>query len=144
MIQKIKKKLIILASVLTLVAPVALATPAYAQDIQSDINENLRCGSNAEFTGTDPSTGEPKCAEIKAGQPSDLTTKVKKILNVLSVVVGVVAIIMIIFGGFRYVASGGKQESVTAAKNTLLYAIVGLIIVALAQAIVQFVLRGTA
>jgi len=50
---------------------------------------------------------------------------------------------MLIFGGFRYVTSGGKQESVTSAKNTIIYAIIGLVIVALAQIIVQFVLNKT-
>ena len=55
--------------------------------------------------------------------------------------VGIIAVIMIIVGGFRYIASGGKQESITAAKNTILYAIIGLVIVALAQIIVKFVLE---
>jgi hypothetical protein len=48
---------------------------------------------------------------------------------------------MIIVAGFRYITSGGKQESVTGAKNTILYAVIGLIIVALAQIIVRFVLN---
>jgi hypothetical protein len=47
---------------------------------------------------------------------------------------------MIIIGGFRYITSGGDSGSVSSAKNTVLYAIVGLIIVALAQVIVRFVL----
>jgi hypothetical protein len=50
---------------------------------------------------------------------------------------------MIIIGGFRYITSGGKQESVTSAKNTILYAIIGLVIVALAQIIVRFVLSNS-
>ena len=40
--------------------------------------------------------------------------------------VGVLSVVMLIFGGFRYVISGGKKESVTNAKNTILYAIIGL------------------
>jgi hypothetical protein len=50
---------------------------------------------------------------------------------------------MIIYGGFRYITSGGDSNGVTAAKNTILYAIIGLIIVALAQIIVNFVLNKT-
>ena len=46
---------------------------------------------------------------------------------------------MLIFGGFRYVVSGGKKESVTDAKNTILYAIVGLLLAIFAYAIIQFV-----
>ena len=56
-----------------------------------------------------------------------------------SIIVGAVSIIMIIYGGFRYITSGGDSGRVGNAKNTLLYAIVGLIIVAIAQIIVHFV-----
>jgi heme/copper-type cytochrome/quinol oxidase subunit 2 len=74
---------------------------------------------------------------------SSLDHVITTAVNVLSIIVGVVAVIMIIIGGFRYIASGGKQESVSGAKNTILYAIIGLIIVALAQVIVRFVLNKT-
>ena len=47
---------------------------------------------------------------------------------------------MIIVGGFRYITSGGNDTSVTSAKNTILYAIIGLVVVALAQLIVRFTL----
>ena len=50
---------------------------------------------------------------------------------------------MIIWGGFKYITSGGAQDKVKGAKDTLLYAIIGLIIVALAQVIVRFVLSNT-
>ncbi len=52
---------------------------------------------------------------------------------------------MIIVGGLKYITSGGDSGNITSAKNTILYAIVGLIVVALAQIIVRFVLqRATA
>ncbi len=66
---------------------------------------------------------------------------INTIINIFSVVVGVVSVIMIIVGGFKYITSGGDSGNVSSAKNTILYAIVGLIIVALAQVIVQFVLN---
>ena len=47
---------------------------------------------------------------------------------------------MIIVGGLRYVVSGGNTASVTAAKNTILYAIVGIVVALLAYAIINFVL----
>lgn len=71
---------------------------------------------------------------------SELSTTITHIINIMSVLVGVVAVIMIIYAGFRYVTSGGDSSGVTGAKNTLIYAIVGLIVVALAQTIVLFVL----
>ena len=48
---------------------------------------------------------------------------------------------MIIFGGFRYITSGGNDNNVSSAKNTILYAVIGLVIVALSQFIVRFVLN---
>ena len=66
-----------------------------------------------------------------------------KAINIISIIVGVVAVIMIIFGGFKYITSGGASEKVTTAKNTILYGLIGLIIVALAQVIVKFVLKQT-
>ncbi len=62
------------------------------------------------------------------------------VINILSIVVGVVSVIMIIIGGLKYITSGGDSNSITSAKNTILYAIIGLVIVALAQVIVRFVL----
>ena len=46
---------------------------------------------------------------------------------------------MLIFGGIRYIVSGGDQTNVTAAKNTILYAIIGIIVALLAYAAVKFV-----
>jgi hypothetical protein len=50
---------------------------------------------------------------------------------------------MIVFGGFKYITSGGDSNNVSGAKNTIIYAIIGLVIVALAQLIVHFVLNQT-
>lgn len=74
------------------------------------------------------------------GDSSGLNNIIKQIIYVLSAVVGVAAVIMIILSGFRYVTSGGDASKVSAAKSSLIYAIVGLVIVALAQVIVHFVI----
>jgi len=95
--------------------------------------EALQCGANNGTTNPQNSA--------QAG--TSLDTTVRDILSVMSVIVGTLAIVMIIIAGLRYITSGGKQESVTGAKNTLLYAVIGLVIVALAQIIVHFVLNRT-
>ena len=68
---------------------------------------------------------------------------IRTIINVLSVLIGAIAVIMIIIGGFRYIVSSGNPEQAKNARNTILYAIIGLVIVALAQIIVHFVLNNT-
>lgn len=63
------------------------------------------------------------------------------VINILSLVVGIIAVIMIIFGGFKYITSSGDANKTASARNTIIYAVVGLIIVALAQVLVLFVLK---
>lgn len=69
---------------------------------------------------------------------------VRRIINIFSVVVGAVSVIMIIIGGFRYIISGGDSSGVSSAKNTILYAVVGLVIVLFAQVIIRFILTNAA
>ena len=72
-----------------------------------------------------------------------VTKVVKAVISILSVVVGIVAVIMIIISGFKYVTSGGDSNKISSAKSTLIYALVGLVIAALAQFLVVFVLTNT-
>lgn len=88
-----------------------------------------------------------KGVELTGGscdEPADgpsVQSAITDVINLFSIVVGVTAVIMIIIGGFRYITSGGDSGNVSGAKNTILYALIGLVIVALAQTIVRFVIR---
>lgn len=77
------------------------------------------------------------------GQPADLFNGadaiIPRAINLMLFIVGVLAIFMIIYGGIRYVLSGGDNSKVKDAKNTILYAIVGLIVAILGYAIVNWV-----
>ena len=80
-------------------------------------------------------------------QPSDLFGQAgifSTITNVMLFIVGGVSVLMIIIGGLRYVLSGGDSGNVSAAKNTILYAIVGIIVSLLAYAVVSFVVSSFA
>ena len=66
----------------------------------------------------------------------------KQVTNTVLYIVGIIAVIMLIIGGIKYVVSGGDSKKVTDAKNTILYAIIGLIIAFLAFAIVNFVISA--
>lgn len=66
----------------------------------------------------------------------------KRVTNTILYIVGIIAVIMLIIGGIRYVVSGGDAKKVTDAKNTILYAIIGLVICFLAFAIVNFVISA--
>lgn len=81
------------------------------------------------------------CDDPTSGPTVDSTVKLA--VDVLSIIVGIAAVIMIIIGGFKYIISSGDSSNITSAKNTILYAIIGLVIVALAQIIVTYVLNRT-
>jgi len=66
----------------------------------------------------------------------------KTITNVALYVIGAISVLMLIYGGIRYTISGGDTAAVTAAKNTILYAIVGIVVALLAFAVVNFVLTN--
>lgn len=65
---------------------------------------------------------------------------IKVVVQILSLIVGVAAVIMIIIGGLRFVTSSGDAQKAASARNTIIYAGVGLVVAALAQVIVAFVL----
>ncbi|MDZ7785873.1 MAG: hypothetical protein U5L95_02000 [Candidatus Saccharibacteria bacterium] len=123
--KQILKFCAVLALALGLVMPAAVSVPAYAQttdDVQRGVDFTCpggNCGGNAE---------------------TEVGNIISTVINVLSIVVGVVAVIMVIIGGLKYIISSGDSGNVQSAKNTILYAIVGLVIVAFAQIIVRFVL----
>ncbi len=64
----------------------------------------------------------------------------KTITNTALYVIGAISVLMLIYGGVRYTISGGDTKAVTDAKNTVLYAIIGIIVSLMAYAIVNFVL----
>jgi len=127
-----KKLILALSSSLIVTFGLSAGTALSAVDCSKptlNTKEAIQCGaSNA--AGIDPN--------VDAGTRIDTT--IGKVVDLLSVIVGIIAVIMIIVAGFRYITSGGNQESVKSAKNTLIYAVIGLVIVALAQIIVAFVL----
>jgi hypothetical protein len=138
MISKIKKYLAVFSSVVVLSMPV-LMPAAVAAEAADNISGGVKCGVNLD-PGSIVDGGTPACdigAEAASQRVSDI---IKLIINIFSLVVGVTAVIMIIIGGFKYIISGGDSSNVQGAKNTIMFAIIGLVVVALAQFIVRYVL----
>ncbi len=65
----------------------------------------------------------------------------RNVVNILSFIIGIVAVIMIIISGFRFIIGGNDTNAVSSAKNTLIYALVGLAIAVFAQFLVHSVLN---
>lgn len=79
-----------------------------------------------------------------SGASEEVDNVIATVINILSIIVGIVAVIMLIINGLRFITAGGDANSISSARNGVIYAIVGLIIVALAQVIVRFVVARTA
>ena len=143
MFQKIKTLVLVAFMPLAMAAPLAVAPVVHAA-CQSNISSKIDDGIAATTQNPDGTSGTALSSDCTANAEGgeSLASIASKVVNILSIVVGIVAVIMIIFGGFRYITSGGESGSVSGAKNTLIYAIVGLVIVALAQFIVHFVLAN--
>lgn len=99
------------------------SAPVYAQGVEDGIQG-----------GADSAQSDDQPAEL-FGDGGIFQT----VTNILLFIIGAIAVIMLIIGGIRYVVSGGDQTAVTSAKNTILYAIVGIIVAILAYAAVNFV-----
>jgi hypothetical protein len=134
MLRKLRNFLIIPLFLGAMITPALVPAMASAQNnnLETTIKNQECSGSNLELNGTS-TTG---CSSDTSGLNSLLT----KIIDIFSVIVGAVAVIMIIVGGFRYVISSGNDQAVSGAKNTIIFALVGLVIVALAQFVVHFVI----
>lgn len=138
MIQKIKMYILTAMMALTFAVPALVPTMVASAAGCSSVGKDIATGAGGA-TGSNINCDSP----TGVGD-NDITKAARGIVRIFSIIVGVVAVIMIIYGGFRYITSGGDSNRVGAAKNSLIYAIIGLIIVALAQLIVHFVLNQTA
>ena len=68
--------------------------------------------------------------------------KLRVILNIVLAVMGAIAVLIIVLAGFRYILSQGNPNEVTTAKNAIIYALVGLVVIIAAFSIVNFVVLG--
>jgi hypothetical protein len=119
------------------VATVAVtAGPAYANQ--------AACNSDPNAAGSDPLTSGASCAQAN-GTKDNLFAQggiFQVVSNTLIFLVGAVAVIFLIIGGLRYVISQGDSKNIEAAKNTILYAIVGIVVAVISFALVQFVINA--
>lgn len=88
----------------------------------------------------DACNGQVDSKICEARDKDDANSLVKSILSIMLWALGAVAVIVIVLSGFKYVTANGDQNKITSAKNTLLYAVIGLVVALFAQAIVLFVI----
>lgn len=123
----IKKLLISLSAV---AAGVFMLVPsmAYGQSLFGNSANEACAGATATENGT-----------CDVNQAKKVDSALKTAVSIFSVIVGIITVIMFVISGARFITSGGDPNNVAKARQSLLYAIVGLIIVAMAQVMIRFV-----
>lgn len=108
--------------------PAAATYAAPAEEIQKGVNS--------------VGGGERICEDAEGNPASCLGEDIKTVVNILLYILGAIAVVMIVIGGVRYVTSNGESSNTKAAKDTILYAVIGLIVAIMAYAIVNFVITA--
>ena len=81
-------------------------------------------------------------AAHNADTPTEIKVVIKNITNTALFIIGAISTLMLIYGGIRYTISGGDEKAITSAKNTILYAVIGIVVAVAAYAIVNFVITA--
>ncbi len=103
---------------------VALPTPALAAGV---------------FQGCSQDQSSAVCQATSTDTSQKAQSMVGIVINIILMIIGVIAVIMIIVGGIRYTLSGGDASGTKSAKDTIMYAVIGLVVALLGFAIVNFV-----
>ncbi len=132
----IRHSLIIIC--MALVLPVAIGPSVYAVNVLDPACQGFRADDLQAPTACQDNDDPQEPNNNSIYGPNGIITKG---VSIISIVIGIAAIIMIIVGSFRYVMSSGDANSINGAKNTILYAIIGLGVSLFAQAIIIFVIK---
>lgn len=133
-----KKRLVIIAGLfVTMLSPVAISNTSYAVNVLPICSGSTEGGSAG--APTNASTTEV-CQSASSGGSSVLVTTLKTVFNIFSFVIGIAAVIMLVIGGIKLVLSQGDSSNIASGRSTIIYALAGLAVAALAQVIVVFVL----
>ena len=137
---RLTKRLLVVIAAIALPAVIAVlsAAPAYAASITPVIPD-------ANPAGTVPGGGAGPSDDYKVDvTPLPKTTatpeKVQTVLGIVFSIIGALSLLMVVIGGFRYIASQGDPQAASRAKGTIMYALIGLVVSISAVAIVTFVI----
>jgi len=134
-----KKIRTIFVSLFACFALLSVAAPAYAA---TDVLNSGACDKNVCNACAVPGAQDSSACQNDGSDPiagaNGILAKVTRIIGYLA---GVAAIVLIIISGFMYVTSDGDAGKVSSARTTLIYAVIGTVIVAMSQAIIMFVLN---
>lgn len=128
-----KRLLVSLSLITTLLVPSLVFVPALADSPTGTTTTPQ--GEVCQGIGLTTTNGS--CGDNGAQFASVITA----IINLMLVIIGVIAVIVIIISGLSFITSGGDSNKVATAKNSIIYALIGLVVVVFAEVIVHFVIN---
>lgn len=105
-----------------------LVVGGYGSVVYADAKADVCAGIAATGGGSCTTTATP------------LNNALRFAIQTLSAIAGIIGVVMIIVSGIKYMTSQGDGGQINSAKNSLVYAIVGLVVASLAQVLVRFIL----
>lgn len=136
---------------LAIVLVLGFTAPTYASiDLLGGSDTSSSSSTDAQTKPTDicdqigTSNGPAVCNDRSknGGQGQPLTGPnglIPKITRLVAIVAGAAAIIVILLSSLRYITASGDPKNIESAKNTLIGAVIGLIVIVLAQSIIVYV-----
>lgn len=113
-------------------------TPAGGTGTGTGTGTGAGTGAGSTTAGSTTS-GQSICGATTGDSFQNL---MKNIINTMLVVLGMIAVVMIVIGGIRYTTSNGDAAQIKSAKDTIMYAVIGIVVAIMAYAIVNFVLAS--
>lgn len=129
--QKLFKKLAVLAMLLVIMTPALVALPAAAQ--QGSFSVDNAFGGSGLKTNVDQGLG------LGNKDPREIAASV---LNVLMGFLGIIAVVIILIGGFKWMTAGGGEDKIGEAKKMITAGVIGLVIILAAWGVTIFVLNA--
>jgi hypothetical protein len=114
---------------ISLMAICFLAAPLSVAAFDPFPSSSVNCSS---------ATSSAVCTD-KTTTTDPVTTTIINVTHIIALVAGIAAVILIIIGGLRYITANGDSNNINSAKNTILNALIGLVVIVAAQAIIAFV-----
>lgn len=128
MIKKLSK---LVVAALILVLPLLFFSTAHADNAKDAVCQGIGLTSDGDGCNTSSSDG------------ISVESLIHTVISLISYAAGIIAVVMIVISGFKYMTAGGESSKVTSAKSTLMHALIGLAIAALAQVLVRFVFTAS-
>ncbi len=121
---------IIITSMLAVMAPLLTPVAVYAAPTAA---------SEAICEGVNDGSGATSCADDSSGIA--VSNVIKGAIRIFQAIIGIISVFIILMAGMNYITSGGDATKTKTARERILYAVIGLVIVGLAEIIVQFALN---